>query len=73
MRKRLSTDQPTDAPQSGNSAQRPLMTIRGSADALDVSTRTISRLIAAGTLPAVRIGRLVRIRPEDLAALVQPK
>ena len=73
MKKCLSTDSATNAPQSAYAAPEPLMTIRGSADALDVSTRTVSRLIAAGTLPAVRIGRLVRIRPEDLATLVKPR
>ena len=73
MKKCLSTDSATNAAQPAYSAPEPLMTIRGSADALDVSTRTVSRLIAAGTLPAVRIGRLVRIRPVDLATLVKPR
>lgn len=37
---------------------------------LDVSGRTVRRLVASGDLPAVRVGRQVRIRPEDLAAYV---
>ena len=73
MKKCLSTDPATNAPQPDYSGPEPLMTIRGSANTLDVSTRTVSRLIAAGTLPVVRIGRLVRIRPVDLATLLNPR
>lgn len=38
---------------------------------LGVSTRHLSRLIAAGDLPVVRLSqRVVRVRPEDLATNV---
>ena len=47
-----------------------LLTLRTAAAALAVSKRTVRRLIAAGTLPHVRIGRVVRIRPEDLEAWI---
>jgi excisionase family DNA binding protein len=34
---------------------------------LDVSVRTVRRLIAAGELPTHRIGRAVRVSADDLA------
>lgn len=40
------------------------------ARAANVSTRTIRRLIAAGDLPTVRVGLLVRIRRADLIAYI---
>lgn len=42
------------------------------AEYLNVSTRTIRRRIADGTLPAYRVGRLVKINPEDLDRLARP-
>lgn len=47
-----------------------LLTKKDAADRLAVSPATVSRLIAAGALPAVKIGKLVRIRPADLSAFV---
>ena len=35
----------------------------------DLSTKTLRRRIADGTLPAYRAGRLIKIRCEDLNAL----
>lgn len=35
----------------------------------DLSTKTLRRRIADGTLPAYRAGRLIKVRPEDLDAL----
>jgi excisionase family DNA binding protein len=37
-----------------------------------VSEQTIRRLMAQGQLPAYRIGNSVRIRREDLAAIMKP-
>jgi excisionase family DNA binding protein len=37
---------------------------------LNISLRSVRRLIKDGKLPIVRIGRLVRVRPEALAAVV---
>jgi len=43
------------------------------ADQIDVTTRTINRMIAAGELPAYRVGkRMVRIKQTDLDALLSP-
>ena len=41
------------------------------ADAADVSTKTIRRRIADGTLPGYRIGGQVRIKESDLALLAR--
>ena len=38
---------------------------------LRISMRAVDRLIATGSLPAVRIGRSVRIEPEAFHALLE--
>ncbi len=43
----------------------PLMTVREVAAAMNASEKTVWRRIAAGELPVIRDGRLVRIRPKD--------
>ena len=43
-----------------------LLTIREVAELEAVSRKTITRRIAAGELPALRNGRSLRIRPQDL-------
>ncbi|MGW3376150.1 excisionase family DNA-binding protein [Streptomyces hydrogenans] len=48
------------------------LTVAGAADALGVSTRTVERWLAAGTLRATRVGRSVRIDPESVAAVERP-
>ena len=40
------------------------------AEILNMSLRSVRRLIADGTLPVKRMGRAVRIRPEALAAMI---
>ncbi|MEK6704069.1 MAG: helix-turn-helix domain-containing protein [Planctomycetota bacterium] len=45
-------------------------TVREVADALRVSQATIRRLIAASKLPAMRVGRSVRVDRSVLARLV---
>ena len=37
---------------------------------LGVSTKTISRLISSGKLPAIRLGRQIRITEEDAVRLI---
>jgi excisionase family DNA binding protein len=36
----------------------------------NVSGRTVRRLIASGAIPAISIGRAVRIRPRDIGRLI---
>jgi excisionase family DNA binding protein len=42
------------------------LTVAEVADQLRVSTMTVYRLIKAGDLPAARIGKSYRLRPEDV-------
>lgn len=46
----------------------PLLTIRDVAAIEKTCERTVRRRIAAGELRAIRMGRLIRIRPRDLRA-----
>lgn len=46
--------------------QLELLTVREVADAIRVSTMTVYRLIRAGALPAIRVGKHFRIRTRDL-------
>ena len=48
--------------------RRLLLTIAETAEQLAVGRADVWRLIRRGGLPAVRIGRLTRIRPETLVA-----
>lgn len=45
-----------------------LLTVAEVADHMRVSNMTVYRLIKAGTLPAIRVGKNYRIRARDLAA-----
>ena len=47
-----------------------LLTTPQVAAALGVSPRTVKRLLAAGALPSVRLGRCVRIDPDDLSVMI---
>lgn len=49
-----------------DTTQTRFMTVGEVATELRVSSMTVYRLINAGQLPAVRIGRSFRVRPEDL-------
>jgi excisionase family DNA binding protein len=44
----------------------PLLTFAAVAERLDVSTRTVRRLVDAKELAVIRIGRSVRVDPRDL-------
>ena len=46
-----------------------LIGIRDAADYADVSIKTVRRRIADGTLPAYRVGRLIKVDPADLDRL----
>ncbi len=43
----------------------PLMTVKDVAAEMKASEKTIRRRIAAGELPVIRDGRMIRIRPKD--------
>ena len=48
----------------------PLLTVSETAAILNVSVRTVRRLIATEPVPAVSIGRSVRLRPRDIRRLI---
>lgn len=50
----------------------PLLSPAEAADYLGLSIKSVRRLISCGDLPARRIGRLIRIRVEDLDTLGRP-
>ena len=49
---------------------RPLLTVAEVGELLRLSPRSIRRLIADGRLPVVPLGHAIRIRPQDVEALV---
>ena len=49
-----------------------LLTIQDTAQLLKVSPVTVRRFIADGTLPAVRVGKGVRVRKEAIDQLARP-
>jgi excisionase family DNA binding protein len=49
---------------------QPLLTMAQTAAVLNVSMRTIRRLAASGCLQPVRIGRSVRLRPQDIERMI---
>lgn len=51
----------------------PLLTIAEVAQALRCSKRTVEHLVSARSIRVVRIGRMVRFRPEDVAQFVERK
>lgn len=52
-------------------SQDQLLTLQQVADRLQVSMSTVRRLVDAGKLKAVRIGRNLRVRPEDLSKYIE--
>jgi excisionase family DNA binding protein len=51
-------------------ARDPLLTVQQAAECLAVSVAHLRRLIRQRKLPIHRIGRLVRVAPDDLAAFL---
>ncbi len=54
----------------GQAVMHPLLTYREAATVLGVTPRTVWTLVQAGTLPAARFGRSVRIDPADLRRFI---
>ena len=53
--------------------QHALLTVREVAEAMRVSTMTVYRLIRAGSLPAIRVGKHFRIRRRDLTGYLDAR
>ena len=47
-----------------------LLSLPAACEVLGCSMKTLRRLIDAKTLPVIRLGRLVRVHPEDLTRLI---
>jgi excisionase family DNA binding protein len=54
--------------ESGAEAAVRFLTVSEVAVALRVSNMTVYRLVSAGELPAVRVGRCVRLQADDVEA-----
>jgi excisionase family DNA binding protein len=52
--------------QSNDELSARLLTVSEVAQTLRVSNMTVYRLVSAGQLPALRVGRSVRLRAEDV-------
>jgi excisionase family DNA binding protein len=46
-----------------------LLTVTDVAEALQLSTRTVRRMIAANQIPIIRLGRSVRVHPSAISDL----
>ena len=46
--------------------ERPLLTVRATAQALGVSEKTVRRLVHFGQLPALRVGAQLRLHQDEL-------
>lgn len=57
--------------ESARDQQKRLLKVSTAAEMLDVSRAHLYNLINSGVLPVVRLGRSVRIDPEDLNALIK--
>ena len=51
----------------------PLMTVKQVAEKMNASEKTVRRRIAAGELPVIRDGRMIRIRPKDYRTYLESK
>jgi len=58
-------------PKTPRASREPLLTATAVAERLNISLRSVRRMIADGRLPFVRIGRSVRVRLEALEALIE--
>ncbi len=58
-------------PSTGGGSRGGLLKVVDAAALLNVSTKTIRRLIQRGELRAVRIGCAIRIQPEDIERLIK--
>ena len=64
---------PSDAEHIQTKPALQLMTAAEVADVLHFSVRTVRRMIASGKLPAIAIGRSIRIDPRAVSALIERK
>lgn len=51
---------------AGTEGVEPWVSIATAAGAFEVSTRTVQRMVAAGAVPVLKIGRATRVRVNDI-------
>ena len=54
-------------------ANKQLLTRQEAAESLSVSIRKLDMLIASGDLPAVRMGKAVRVRPSAIEYFIEAR
>ena len=57
-------------PESTQSLPAPLLNPKEAARILDISTRTLNRLVKRGDIAFVRVGGSLRFKPADLADFI---
>lgn len=67
----VATDQPLASSPKALKSTAQFLTVRDVAAHLQVSEKTIRRLIKTGSLPVVRFGRSVRIHPEVIEKIMR--
>lgn len=61
---------PPVTPQDAQDPPEPLLTVRQAAQQLSLSPSAVHNYISSHRLPAIRLGRAVRIQPADLAEFI---
>ena len=59
-----------EGPACGADPPEPLLTVRQAAQQLSLSPSAVHNYISSHRLPAIRLGRAVRIQPADLADFI---
>jgi excisionase family DNA binding protein len=59
------------SPLSTSSSSQPLLSPSEAASIFGVPRQRIYELIQRGSLPSIRIGRLIRFRPDDVRAFIE--
>ncbi len=72
MRRKINKPQkdPQDRRRRAPQFVSPLLNVAEVADYLSMSEKSVRRLIAAGTLPEIRMGSVIRLRKSDLDAYI---
>ncbi len=69
----MTTAIPTSMPADHATLPDDLLTYREAAKVLGVCERSVSYMVARGELPCVALGRLRRIDPRDLRAMIDSR
>jgi excisionase family DNA binding protein len=73
FRTRLIVTSPVEELSVASAVPHDLLTPREVAEVMRVSTMTVYRLIKAGDLPAIRVGKHLRIRGQDVGSFLDAR